>query len=74
MRPLTLEQIAKFSGGEAIGSGVVEQITIDSRLATAGSLFVALVGEKGMDMSSCLMCWQKAVLLWSGRVFLTSLG
>ena len=46
MRPLTLEQIAKFSGGEAIGSGVVEQITIDSRLATAGSLFVALVGEK----------------------------
>ena len=28
MRPLTLEQIAKFSGGEAIGSGVIEQITI----------------------------------------------
>ncbi len=46
MRPLTLEQIAVFSGGQAIGTGIVNQVTIDSRLATPGSLFVALAGEK----------------------------
>ncbi len=46
MRSLTLAQIADLTKGSAEGTGLVNQVTIDSRLATSGSLFVALPGEK----------------------------
>ena len=46
MRSLTLAHIAELIGGSAEGTGLVRQITIDSRLASSGSLFVALPGEK----------------------------
>lgn len=46
MRPLTLAQIAAFTGGQTLGSGLVHNVVIDSRLAKKGSLFVALPGEK----------------------------
>ncbi|HHY10789.1 MAG TPA: UDP-N-acetylmuramoyl-tripeptide--D-alanyl-D-alanine ligase, partial [Firmicutes bacterium] len=46
MEALTLSEIAKLTGGEANGAGTVGHVTIDSRLAKPGSLFVALPGEK----------------------------
>ena len=46
MRPLTLAQIAKYTQGQAVGDGSVDNVIIDSRKATAGSLFIALPGEK----------------------------
>lgn len=46
MRPLTLEQIAEFTQGQALGTGITDNVIIDSRQASAGSLFVALPGEK----------------------------
>ena len=46
MRPLTLAQAAQMAGGTCRGSGLVTNVTLDSRQATEGSLFVALRGEK----------------------------
>jgi UDP-N-acetylmuramoyl-tripeptide--D-alanyl-D-alanine ligase len=46
MRPLTLAQIAEYTQGQAVGEGLVRNVVIDSRKATAGSLFIALPGEK----------------------------
>lgn len=46
MRSLSLAQIGDLTGGTVTGNGEVHQVTIDSRLATSGSLFVALPGEK----------------------------
>ena len=46
MRPLTLAQIADYTKGQAIGSGLVDNIVIDSRKARKGSLFIALPGER----------------------------
>ena len=46
MKALSLTEIAEFTGGRAIGAGTVTQVTIDSRLAEPGSLFVALPGER----------------------------
>ncbi|NLL48969.1 MAG: UDP-N-acetylmuramoyl-tripeptide--D-alanyl-D-alanine ligase [Firmicutes bacterium] len=46
MRPLTLQQIAAYTGGKAIGEGIATNVQIDSREAVAGSLFVALPGTK----------------------------
>lgn len=45
MRSLTLAEVADLTGGILNGSGEVNHVTIDSRLAAAGSLFVALPGE-----------------------------
>lgn len=45
MRPLTLEQIAEFTKGQAVGAGVANNVIIDSRLAKEKSLFIALPGE-----------------------------
>lgn len=46
MRTLTLAQAAQMAGGTCSGSGLVTNVTLDSRQATEGSLFVALRGEK----------------------------
>lgn len=46
MRALSLAQIAEYTRGKAIGSGVVDNVVIDSRDAQAGSLFIALPGER----------------------------
>jgi len=46
MRPLTLAQIAAYTDGQAIGDGLVHNVVIDSREAAAGSLFIALPGER----------------------------
>jgi len=46
VRPLTLQQIAAYTGGKAIGEGVVTNVQIDSRETVEGSLFVALPGTK----------------------------
>ena len=45
MRPLTLAQIADYTQGQAIGSGQVDNVVIDSRKAKPGSLFIALPGD-----------------------------
>ena len=45
MQALTLLQVAEFAGGTTSSSGRVQHVTIDSRTARAGSLFVALQGE-----------------------------
>ena len=45
MRALKLRQVAEFAGGTTSSSGCVQHVTIDSRTAKAGSLFVALEGE-----------------------------
>ncbi len=46
MRPLSLAQIATYTGGLALGEGMVDNIVIDSREAKLGSLFFALPGER----------------------------
>lgn len=46
MKSLTLEQAAKMAGGTHRGSGVITHVTNNSQTAAAGSLFVALPGEK----------------------------
>lgn len=48
MDPITLSQVAAWAGGTASGPDVLvgPDVVIDSRLATPGSLFVALVGER----------------------------
>ncbi len=46
MRPLTLAQVAQYTQGRAIGSGLVDHVVIDSRKTRKGSLFIALPGEK----------------------------
>ena len=46
MQALTLLQVAEFAGGTTSSSGRVQHVTIDSRTARAGSLFVALEGER----------------------------
>ncbi|OON39953.1 UDP-N-acetylmuramoyl-tripeptide--D-alanyl-D-alanine ligase [Izhakiella australiensis] len=47
MISLTLEQLAAVVGGELIGSSLkVEQVTTDTRKVEAGSLFIALKGER----------------------------
>lgn len=46
MRALSLAEIADFTKGQAIGSGTVDNVVIDSREAGQGSLFFALPGER----------------------------
>ncbi|NMB00104.1 MAG: UDP-N-acetylmuramoyl-tripeptide--D-alanyl-D-alanine ligase [Firmicutes bacterium] len=46
MRALSLAQVAEYMKGQAIGSGIVDNVVIDSREARSGSLFFALPGER----------------------------
>lgn len=46
MRTLSLAQIAEYTKGRAMGTGEVNNVVIDSRQASAGSLFIALPGER----------------------------
>lgn len=46
MRPLSLAQIAAYTGGQALGEGLADNVIIDSREAKPASLFFALPGEK----------------------------
>ena len=47
MITLTLQQLAEITDGTLHGSdGVITEVTTDTRKATAGSLFIALKGER----------------------------
>lgn len=47
MITLTLQQLAEITDGELYGSdGAVAEVTTDTRKATAGSLFIAIKGER----------------------------
>ena len=46
MKPLTLEQAAQWAGGTPRGTGLITHVTIHSKTAYPGSLFVALPGTR----------------------------
>ena len=66
MRPLTLEQAAELAGGTHRGEGLITSVTIDSRTATSGSLFVALPGSR-VDGHQFVLKSAQGVLLWLRR-------
>ena len=61
MKPLTLEQAAQWAGGTPRGTGLITHVTIHSKTAYPGSLFVALPGTRVDGHQFVLRCWLRGI-------------